>query len=47
MAVIRLPDRSVRFCRGSGSASLLWLVAVLPFAVMLAASIGNHSGDLT
>jgi hypothetical protein len=47
MAVIRLPDRPVRFCRESGSAGLLWLVAVPPFAEMLAASIGNHSGDLT
>jgi hypothetical protein len=47
MTVIRLPGRSVRLVCGSGSAGLLGQVAVLPSAVRLAASIGNHSGDLT
>jgi hypothetical protein len=47
MAVIRLPSRFIRFCRGSGSARLLCQVAVLVFAVLLAASIGTYCGELT
>jgi len=41
MAVIRLLERPVRFW------CVLWLVDGRPFAVMQAAAIGNHSGDLT